>query len=247
MESLAFWGLWLVGLVVSTFLGAYVVRNHRNTYGYAFLSTMLAIYIVSANILVPRLVTFHLVGTVFILVTGSIIWPYTAQLSDMINEIYGKRKAYFSAFLAYLSNLMFVGFILMAFQLEPLVPDGEDWFISFFNVAGRVMIASICSYTAANYTDIRVFSKIKEWAFSKEKTAGNILAYSALRSSVSDGLNMVIDNIVFYSIAFYGTMPNEVLLSIIGSSMLAKFIMSQIDLPFYWAFRMLTRDVQRDF
>ncbi len=247
MESTAFWLLWASGLAISTFVGAYVVRNHRDTYGYVFLSTMLAIYIVSANILVPRLITFHLIGTAFVLVTGSVIWAYTAQISDMINEIYGKRHAYFSAFLAYLSNLMFVAFILMAFQLTPLVEEGEDWFVSFFSVAGRVLIASICSYTAANYVDIRVFARIKRWAFNREQTAGNILAFSALRSSVSDGLNMIIDNIVFYSIAFYGTMPNDVLLSMIGSSMLAKFIMAQIDLPFYWSFRMLTRGVRREF
>lgn len=246
MEGYMFWLLWMLGLAASTIVGAYIVRNHREN-GFTILVAMLAIYVVGANILVPRMVTFNLVGTVFILVTGSIIWPYTAQLSDMINEIYGKRKAIFAAFLAYFSNLMFVGFVLMAFQLNPLEPEGEGFFRSFFGVAARVLLASMCSYTAANLADITVFSKIKEWAFNREKTAGNILAYSALRSAVSDGLNMIIDNIVFYGIAFYGTMPNEILLSIIGSSMLAKVIMSQIDLPFYWLFRMMTRDVRREF
>lgn len=244
--STGFWLFWLAGLAVSTFAGAYVVRRHRN-HGLLILGAMLAIYVVGANILVPRLINFGIFGLQFVLVTGSIIWPYTAQMSDMINEIYGKRSAYFAAVVAYLANLMFVGFVLMAFRLVPLDPSGEPWFRSFFGVAGRVLVASMCSYTAANYADITVFSKIKVWAAKREKTVGNLLAYATLRSALSDGVNMVIDNIVFYSIAFYGTMPNSVLLGLIGSSMAAKVILSQIDIPFYWAFRLMTRNVVREF
>jgi len=245
MENVWFWFFWLLGLAVSTVLGAYIVKNHRER-GLYILGTMLAIYVVGANILVPRLVNFSLFGLSFVLVTGSIIWPYTAQLSDMINEIYGKKAAYFAAFLAYLSNLMFVGFVLMSFNVQPLDPTTEPFFRSFFGVAFRVVIASICSYTAANFVDINIFSAIKNWAMKREGSALNLLGYASLRSALSDGANMVIDNVVFYSIAFYGTMPNEVLLSIVLSSMLAKVIMSQIDLPFYWVFRLMTRNVQRD-
>jgi uncharacterized integral membrane protein (TIGR00697 family) len=246
METTGFWLFWLAGLAVSTILGAYIVKNYRER-GLYILGTMLAIYVVGANILVPRLVNFNIFGMSFVLVTGSIIWPYTAQLSDMINEIYGKKSAYFAAFLSYLSNLMFVGFVLMAFNLKPLDPTAEPFFQSFFGVAARVVLASICSYTAANLVDINIFSAIKKWASSREASAWNLLGYSSLRSALSDGANMVVDNIVFYSIAFYGTMPNDVLFSIIGSSMLAKVIMSQIDLPFYWIFRLMTREVKREF
>lgn len=245
MPSITFWIFWLAGLAVTTLVGAYLVRNHRD-FGFPLLAAMLAIYVVGANILVPRLVNFEIFGLGFVLVTGSIIWPYTAQLSDMINEVYGKRKAIFAAATAYLSNLMFVGFVLLAFQLEPLDPGSEEFFRTFFGVAGRVLFASLCSYTSANLADIFVFSKIKAWARGREQTTGNILLYATLRSGLSDGVNMVIDNVVFYGIAFYGTMPNEVLLGLIGSSLLAKVIMSQIDVPFYWAFRMLIRGVRRD-
>lgn len=245
MPSVAFWIFWILGLGITTLVGAYLVKNHRD-YGFPLLVAMLAIYVVGANILVPRLVDFEVFGIGFVLVTGSIIWPYTAQLSDMINEVYGKRKAIFAAATAYLSNLMFVGFVLLAFQIQPLDPEGETFFRTFFGVAGRVLIASMCSYTAANLADINVFSRIKNWARTREVTAGNILLYSTLRSGLSDGLNMLIDNVVFYSIAFYGTMPNDVLFGLIGSSFLAKLIMSQIDIPFYWGFRMLTRKVHRE-
>jgi uncharacterized PurR-regulated membrane protein YhhQ (DUF165 family) len=97
MENGLFWLFWLAGLGVSTVVGAYIVKRNRER-GLLILGSMLAIYVVGANILVPRLVNFHIFGLSFVLVTGSIIWPYTAQLSDMINEVYGKKAAFFSAF-----------------------------------------------------------------------------------------------------------------------------------------------------
>ena len=54
MESVAFWILWALGMLISTVLGSYTVKKHRDR-GYMIFSTMLAIYIVSANILVPQI------------------------------------------------------------------------------------------------------------------------------------------------------------------------------------------------
>jgi len=245
MESVTFWVLWALGMLISTVLGAYAVKKHRDR-GYMIFSTMLAIYIVSANILVPRLVTFHIFGVGFALVTGSIIWPYTSQLTDMINEIYGKKATYLSAAVAYVANLMFVVFVLMAFQLKPLTLDSENFFKSFFAVAGRVLLASTCSYIASNYVDIKTFSWVKNWAIKREEAFINMILLSSTRSAVSDAISMVVDNLVFYTIAFYGTMPTSSLLGIIGSSMLAKVILSQVDLPFFWLFKTMTQGIQRD-
>ena len=246
--SVTFWILWLLGLAISSVFGAYVVNRHRDR-GLFILGTMLAIYVVSANILVPRLIDLKIFGMSFIVVTGAMIWPYTAQLTDMINEIYGRKSAIFAAVVAYLANIMFVIFVIMAIQTPPFVAsaDAEPWFRSFFGVAGRVLFASMCSYTIANFVDISLFAAIKKRFFKKERTVGDIFVYSGLRSAVSDGVNMIIDSAIFYTIAFIGTMPTATLLSLIGSSMLAKFILSQIDIPFYFVFRLMTRDVEREF
>ena len=247
MSPIGFWIFWVLGLAVSTLIGAWVVK-HIRPMGYMVLGGFLAIYVVSANILVPRLINFSIFGLSFVLVSGSIIWPYTSQLTDMINEIYGKKAAYLTAVMAYVANLMFVGFTFMAFNLPPLWDaQQEGWFTQFFGVAGRVVVASICSYTLANLADINFFAWIKKVFASAEDNGCSMLLFSTLRSAGSDVINMVIDNVVFYTIAFYGTMPNEILLGLIGSSMAAKVILSQIDLPFYWLFRMMTKGVERTF
>lgn len=250
-----FWVVWLISLAFSSLVGSLVVRKWRDR-GVVALSVLLAIYVVSANLLVPRLVTFTFIWQ-FVLVTGSIVWPFIAQLTDMINEIYGRKTALFAAAMAYAANLMFVIFTWLAMQTTPLDAEAEPWFRQFFAQAWRPFIASFCSYTAANWADINLFAWFKRKVFKREegdilegdayKTMGDILKFGTLRSAVSDMVNMVIDNIVFYGIAFIGTMPGGALLQLIGSSMVAKVILSQIDLPFYWLFRWLTKDVKREF
>ena len=249
----SFWLIWLLSLTVSSMLGAVVVRRSRER-GPLILSVLLAIYVVAANILVPRLVTVKL-GWSFVLVTGSIIWPFIAQLTDMLNEIYGKRTTLWAAALAYMANFMFVIFVGLAMQTTPIweAPQ-EEWFRMFFGMAWRPALASLCSYTAANWADISLFAWMKKRRFAEEEGSvrqytglGEIIRFTSMRSITSDALNMVIDNIVFYTIAFYGLMPNSVLLGLIGSSMLAKVILSQIDPPFFWLFRWMTREVKREF
>jgi len=246
--TVAFWIFWIAGLLVSTLAGAYLVRNYRNNYGLAILAMFLAIYVISANILVPRLINFNIFGLTFVVCTGAAVWPFTYQLTDMINEIYGKRSAYVAAAMGYLANLMFVGFILMSFQMVPIwEPGQEGFYATYFGLAGRILFASLCSYTSANAADIYVFSRIKKWSAEREQTSGNLLLYSGLRSALSDGVNLVVDNLVFYPIAFYGVIPNGVLVTLIISSMAVKGILSQIDIPFYFLFRLLTKNVERTF
>jgi hypothetical protein len=241
-----FWILWAAGLSIATFAGVYIARKHRDN-GYMVFTIMLAMYVIGANVFVPRLIPLKLFRWEFIVVTGAIIWPFVSQITDMINEIYGRKRTYLAAGLAYIGNLMFVIFALMAFQTPSLYPPAqEEWFHQYFGMAGRVLIASALAYIADNFIDITIYALMKKWSYDKEQSTGKMMLYSSLRSAFSDGLTEIVDCLVFYTIAFYGLIPNDVLVTLIFSSMAAKIILSQIDLPFYWVFKLGTKGVQRD-
>lgn len=82
---------WLVGLVISVCLSVWLIKKERDL-GYTFLVTLSAGYIVFANILTPRMIQIDVGIEQLTIATGSLIWPFTAQLADMINEIYGRKK-----------------------------------------------------------------------------------------------------------------------------------------------------------
>ena len=88
------WLYWTIWLTITTFVSAWLIKKDRML-GYAAVTCFLAITIFTANLLVGRVIYLNLgIGT-YITVTGSLIFPFTAQAVDMINEVYGRKKSYY--------------------------------------------------------------------------------------------------------------------------------------------------------
>lgn len=243
-----FWLYWLIGLTISVYLSVWIIRANRNL-GYTFLVVLSAGYILIANILTPRLINFDIGFTHLTIVTGSIIWPFTAQLSDMVNEIYGRKKTIYAFAFAYLVNLLFVIFILMANQTSAIWSmNEEDFWKSYFIPSGRILLASTISFIICELIDIYVYSFFKEKFRQKENkaTLKKIAYLGSTRSIISDVLNMICDGILFSVIAFLFILPLEELIKLIYSSMLFKVLMSVIDTPLFVLFRIKIRNEKRE-
>lgn len=240
---------WLIGLTITTFLGAWVVKKARPL-GLPVMMVLFATYIVSGNILVPRLVELNMGFHIFTLTSGSIIWGFTAQIMDMVNEIYGKKKALVTIGMAYLANLVWVSFVMTAASATALwSPEQESWWREVFLVAGpRVFIASGISFLFTGWLDATVFAKFKVWFANLESNANlpGFIASTSFRSTLSDILNQGVDPWIFLTLAFAGTMPWTVLVSIATSTMFAKMILVTVDVPFFAAFKVMTREVERE-
>ena len=239
--------IWALGLYFTVYLSIYVIKKNREV-GYTFLSVLLAGYILISNILTPRLTSLNVGVTNLVIVTGSIIWPFTAQLSDMINEVYGKKKTFFAIGFGYAVNLLFVLFVLMANETVA-VWDGvkETFWKEYFLPSWRVFIASSVSYIICQFIDVNIFSYLKEKYRAdenKSKVLG-VIGYSSLRSALSDGVNMVFDAIIFAVIAFLFVLPTDSLLELILGSILFKGIVSIIDTPLFALFRVKIRNIER--
>src|SRR5207253_2015374 len=111
-------------------------------------------YVLSANILVPRLVSLDLGFTSVLLTSGSLIWPFTTQISDMVNEIYGRRKALLSVVLAYVLNVMFILFLYTA-AFAPAVwsSEKEAFWEEYFLPSARIFLASSASFVVCSAVD----------------------------------------------------------------------------------------------
>lgn len=243
-----FWLYWLIGLTISVYLSVWIIQRNRDL-GYTFLVVLSAGYILIANILTPRIINFDIGFTQLTIVTGSIIWPFTAQLSDMVNEIYGRKKTIYAFSFGYLVNLLFVVFVLMANQTTSLWSgDEEHFWKSYFIPSGRILLASTISFIICELVDIYVYSFFKEKFRLKENkaTLKEIAYLGSVRSIISDVLNMICDGILFSVIAFLFILPLEELIKLIWSSMLFKVLMSVIDTPLFVLFRIKTRNEKRD-
>lgn len=238
---------WIIGLCLTVYISLYVIKRDREV-GYTFLCVLLAGYILISNMLTPRLISIEIGFSTLFVVTGSIVWPFTAQLSDMINEVYGKKKAIFAIGFGYAVNLLFVLFVLMANGTQPAW-DGnmETFWKSYFLPSGRVFLASSISFIVCQLIDINVFSYFKEkYREHEEKSQiGGLIGLSSLRSALSDVVNMICDAVIFSIIAFAFVLPLDSLFALIISSIIFKGILSIIDTPLFALFRVKIRNIQR--
>jgi uncharacterized integral membrane protein (TIGR00697 family) len=241
------WTFWLIGLTVTTFAGAWLVRRYRETLGYPSLLTFYIAYIIASNVLAPRISIFDM-PIALMLSGGTITFPYVAQLIDMINEIYGKRMAYYAILLAFGANLMVSMFTFMLSTVPPapwLIEMEEAW--RFFMLqTPRIVLASYTAFIAAEILDATVFAEIKRRVYKKEVTMSSMFKGVLLRSVGSDVVNMFVDSLVFFPLAFALTVPWKAVWDMVWYGVYAKILLATLDTPWFVAFRFLTRGVRRE-
>jgi uncharacterized integral membrane protein (TIGR00697 family) len=138
---------------------------------------------------------------------GLIVFPISYIINDCIAEVWGYRKARLIIWLGFLMNLMAVIFIQIAIIL-PSAPfwDGQKSFETVFSSTPRILLASFIAFLVGSFLNAYVMSKMKIMqrgrGFSIRAVASTLVGESA-------------DSIVFFSIAFIGQVPNEVLLTLI--------------------------------
>ncbi|MCH6258591.1 queuosine precursor transporter [Puniceicoccaceae bacterium K14] len=154
---------------------------------------------------------------------GSFAHAFTFPCTDAVAEIWGAKRA---RFMVYMGTVVYVVCTLLLFigiRLDPA--DGwphNEAYMDLFRGAPRIVLGSLIATVFAQLWDIYVF----EWV--KRKTGPRFLW---LRNNVSTLGSQLLDTCIFYSIGFYGIIPNEVLPKVIIGSYLLKLLVALIDTP----------------
>ena len=162
-----------------------------------------------------------------------LIFPFTFQITDMVNENFGQRATHRMIFIAFITQVFMSIFIWFSIEVPAAAFWGFDWgsdpveaqqfWLNFFGSTIRITIASWISFIITENLDAVLFAKLKKWTKNKNLWIRNVF---------SDIPTLALDSILFVSIAFGGTMPLEVVLSIIWGQMLTKWFFGLIDTPF---------------
>lgn len=196
----------------------------------------------------------------FVVAVGVLPYPITFLCTDLISELYGKRRASLVVWIGLLLNIwvlfiLWLGGVLdapdnlneqgqMALTIEdgvPVAPHGYSFFDIRFMAFGATM-ASMIAYLTAQFVDVHVFH------FIKKKTKGKKLW---LRNNVSTLTSQLVDSIAVILITYYyaENLPvNESdpifsqLLIFIFSAYMFKVIAALLDtVPFYILTKYLRR------
>lgn len=159
---------------------------------------------------------------------GTILFPLSYIFGDILTEVYGYQRS---------RKVIWTGFgaaLLMSLVLWVVqeLPPAADWpnqqaFESLLGFVPRIVLASLLAYFAGAFSNAYLMSKLKV------RTQGKYLWVRTIGSTlIGEG----IDTVIFCLIAFYGTLPNEILLSIIISNYIFKTGVEIMFTPFTYRF-----------
>ncbi len=196
----------------------------------------------------------------FTVAVGVLPYPITFLCTDIISEIYGRKRANMLVWVGLILNvwvLLVIWFGGWLQQPESILENGRlpidvvegEVFVphgySFFDIRTLTFgatFASMIAYITAQFVDVRVFH------FLKQKTSGK---YLWLRNNVSTITSQMIDSIAVILITHYYThsLPIEdganiprALIMFIVSSYLFKLFFALVDtIPIYIAVKYLRR------
>jgi uncharacterized integral membrane protein (TIGR00697 family) len=155
---------------------------------------------------------------------GTLIFPLTFLLSDLITEVYGFKHARRAIWCGFMFNILFVLYGQLVIHMpSPTYPTNNKVFDALLSTNFRIILASSISYLISEPFNSFVMAKLKI------ETNGKFLGIRFLASTF---FAACIDSFIFSIIAFYGVMSNINLFHLILTMWLIKVVIEIIGLPF---------------
>jgi uncharacterized integral membrane protein (TIGR00697 family) len=150
---------------------------------------------------------------------GSIWFPITFLLTDVINEFYGSVGARMVTFVGFWMALFAFVVILAARRIPaaPFSPITQEQFDQVLGNANRIFFASLIAYLVGQLVDISIFQAAKRLTQSR---------HIWLRSTGSTVVSQLIDTVVVTYVAFAGKLTAGQLRQMASTSYAVKLTMA---------------------
>ena len=197
------------------------MKKEQNKVSVLFMlfSILFCVCLIAANVLETKQIQ---VGPIS-LTGGLIVFPISYIINDCVCEVWGYGKARLLIWTGFAMNFFFV----MLGALCDVIPPAPYWdnnegFHAIFGLAPRIAAASFIAFIAGSFINAYIMSKMK--IASKGK-------HFSLRAILSTIGGESADSIIFFPLAFFGVLPTEALLPLMGWQVLLKTTYEIVVLP----------------
>lgn len=148
---------------------------------------------------------------------GTLIFPLTFLLSDLITEVYGYKYARRAIWVGFLFNFLFIAYSQLVIHLpSPSYASATNQsFDALLGFNGRIIIASTISYLCAEPLNSYVMARLKI------RMKGKYMSFRFVVSTIAASL---FDSFIFGTLAFGGTMPSHDLIIFNATMWMVKVI-----------------------
>lgn len=214
-------------LTILIYLGSvlvlYKLFGKNGLFAFAIFGTLLG------NIAVCKCIDLFGVSTT----AGNVLYASTFLVTDILSEKYGKKEA--TKAVKYSFSIMILWLIgtQMILQFTPNANDYiQDSLGVVFGLVPRITIASLIGFLCSQNIDVFLYHHI--W-----KKTGDDRSKLWMRNNGSTLCSQAVDTVIFTTLAFWGTYPTNVFLSILLTTYLFKAIVGLLDTPFIYFARKL--------
>ena len=158
---------------------------------------------------------------------GTLIYPFTFTLRDLVHKVAGVRVARLLIFTAAAVNAVMALFFWIVANLEPALDVGPQLeFGELLAPVWRIVVASSIAEVGSELLDTEVY---RAWGdrVGHRHQWGRVL--------VSNTVAIPVDSVIFAFLAFAGTMSMSAVWAIIWGNLVVKFLVSFLSVPsIYW-------------
>lgn len=214
------------------------VRDKKLAYKiYLYLGALFITSLVVSNLIFQKFFYWRPFGDIrlfdapiFEISVGVLPYPITFLITDLISEVYGKRKANQVVTAGIFASVFSMSIILVA-DLAPAIessPVGDEIFKSVFALSPIAVLASMLAYLCAQYIDIAIYH------FWKGLTKGK---YLWLRNNFSTFSSQFVDTfLVVGLLCVFGVIPWNLFYGLVISGFLFKIFIALLDTPLLYFF-----------
>ncbi|MDG1570956.1 queuosine precursor transporter [Robiginitalea sp. M366] len=209
---------------------------------YLFLGALFITSLVVSNLIFQKFFLWEPFGQrtlfgapLFVLSVGILPYPITFLITDLISEVFGRKKANQVVTAGIFASFFSMGIILLA-NLAPAAQDspvGDELFSKVFALSPIAVLASMLAYLSAQYIDIAIYH------FWKRLTQGRHLW---LRNNFSTFSSQIVDTFtVIFLLCTFQVLPWSSFYGLFISGVVFKVMVAVLDTPFLYLFVYLLR------
>lgn len=218
-------------------------EDQRTAYRiYLYLAALFITSLVVSNLIFQKFFYWKPFGDVtllgaplFEISVGILPYPITFLITDLISEIYGRKKANQVVTAGIFASFFSMGIVLLANKVPaiPGSPVDDILFSRVFALSPIAVLASMIAYLFAQYVDIAIYH------FWKRVTDGK---YLWLRNNFSTFSSQIIDTTTVVGLlCVFGVLPWSMFSGLVISGVIFKIAIAFLDTPFLYFFVHLFR------
>lgn len=181
--------------------------------------------LVACNLIFQKFFTWNFLGLNFELSVGIIAYPVTFLITDLISELFGRKRANQVVISGFFASVFTTILIVVAMNSTAASwsPVDSLTFNKVFGLSASAFLASMVAYLVAQFIDVRLFH------FWKRITRGK---YLWIRNNASTIVSQLVDtSLVLLILCFAGAISWDRFTDLLFMGWLFKALVALIDTP----------------